>query len=336
MTLQYGGDHLTAFYWQFLKYYEFPYKHLSFNHNPNDFDLITELKERTCSLYDQDFGIQVIDFYNRQPGRQSTFSFQFKSYEEKYLVPCALFNPNWLSLKRKENECRATLVDPEEMHFEKTVAWKKIPIKEEHEENLQLGMMEMEDEENNLTSAVVPTLQDDEHLAITTTKKERTRTCSWRNCSTSLAPLTSVQFLEHIFNEHAKPKTNSVVSGVTPSRFPLSFCCEWQLQSGTTCQFKEPYKLFFESHLMTHFMDDEQLEKEEKLESEGKCENGEDFSEDDKAVALLPIEEAILKSILSVESDPERIKRWLGSILLVGGGHQFPGVKEVLAYRSAS
>lgn len=52
--------------------------------------------------------------------------------------------------------------------------------------------------------------------------------------------------------------------------------------------------------------------------------------------SLLALDDAILRCILSAESNGEktdRIKRWLGSILLVGGGQSIPGLKDALSSR---
>jgi hypothetical protein len=57
MTLDYGSDHLISLFASFLKGHDFPHKELNLN-NPNDFDLLSELKERTCTLDE----VQLKDF----------------------------------------------------------------------------------------------------------------------------------------------------------------------------------------------------------------------------------------------------------------------------------
>jgi actin-related protein len=95
--LQYGADHLLPLFYAFLNYYEFPYRQLDYQ-NAMDIELLQELKERTCTLEESELAVQVIDFYVRQPGKP-TQAWQFKSFDERFYAPLALFRPEWLKIK---------------------------------------------------------------------------------------------------------------------------------------------------------------------------------------------------------------------------------------------
>ena len=340
IELNFGGDHLSALYYHFIKYFEFPYSSASL-FNVHDVALFSELKERTCSLYESDINIQVIDFLNRQPG-QSTISYQFKSGEERFLVPFAFFEPSWLM---KSTPKRACSVEDERIVIDKGPSMKRSKyISATNPDELPEALESEKD--LPIDDAIEPEVMDSASI-----NTAPTSFCRWKDCDMSSHPYEAPDFLSHIFNAHPVADAAAIStqaslpspSGLlmapltsptslmskSPSKAAIIYKCQWT--EDASCSFSTPFKPAFESHLLAHFV-----------------ESGLNVADAKKTGAAVPVtmeeeigggrrplslDEAILKSILTVEADPDRIRRWLGSILLVGGGHQFPGFKEMLAYK---
>lgn len=314
ISLDYGADHLIPLFAAFLQEYDFPYRELSLM-RPADYDLLTELKERTCTLDEADVSIQVIDFYVRRPG-QPTLSYQFKSSDERFLTPLALFHPHWLCLKEPFAWNEAFGEDPEAVVFKGsslTTKPKTAEAADEQEETV----------EADETSFVVVGANASANPAVDTTlapcETIQTLCCVWRDAngvSCSQADLEVHALMEHVLTEHF---------GITaqqqqlPSPTPVT--CRWSSKGDAVCERPLAHVLATESHLMCHFVEDLAAAKISPVSKDQDMKDPYEY---------MGLDEAILKSITSVESDVDRIKRWLGSILLVGGGPLFPGFKVML------
>ena len=87
--LPYGGDELTRLLATILKHHSFPYEECDLSRQL-DWDLMDELKMRMCTLDEHDLASVVHEAYVRTPG-QATRVYPFKIFEERFIVPSALF-----------------------------------------------------------------------------------------------------------------------------------------------------------------------------------------------------------------------------------------------------
>ena len=100
-----GGDEVTRLFAEFLKLNEFPHEFdLKKSH---DWELLDELKERTCTVNEAEIApsATIFEFYVRSPN-QLTRKFLIKMFEERIIAPLALFDPEmgpFLSSQMNEN-----------------------------------------------------------------------------------------------------------------------------------------------------------------------------------------------------------------------------------------
>jgi actin-related protein len=87
--MPYGGDELTRLFLAVLRLHHFPYAECDLA-RALDFDLMDDLKVRLCTLDEDDISSQIYEAYVRHPG-QATKVYPFKIFEERIIVPSALF-----------------------------------------------------------------------------------------------------------------------------------------------------------------------------------------------------------------------------------------------------
>lgn len=85
---------MTELFHSLGKHFNFTYKQASLD-NVLDWELLADLKERACSVKEEDFNSQLFEFFVRRPGIP-TLSYQVKMYEERFIVPLAYFQPEYL------------------------------------------------------------------------------------------------------------------------------------------------------------------------------------------------------------------------------------------------
>lgn len=333
MILNYGSDHLLPLFYNFLKYYEFPYQELD-PHNCMDIELLLELKERTCTLVESDLAIQVIDFYVRQPG-EPTQAYQFKSFDERFHIPLALFNVNWLRLNLNshlwyksygnyDNECMDLISNddsvqiswpPEALFAREEEIYTEDITNDENDETSSIDIVPVKETKGKRKRAILPPVDEDNIIVADTSEtdvinqenvqageQEICIKCQWNNCKID-NDMDLDTLMEHILSEHK----DSV--------------CHWN-DCGSKIQ-ENHFAL--ESHIARHFSDI--IHPLEVIEIEKKVVPN---------PVMIGIDEAIFNCITSTENDVERKRKWLCSILLVGGGHLFPGFQDLLAERLAN
>jgi actin-related protein 8 len=89
--LPYGGDQLTQLFLALLKLHSFPYSECDLNHWL-DFELMDELTRRLLTMDEEDISSQIYEAYVRKPGLPTKI-YPFKVFEERIVVPSALFEP---------------------------------------------------------------------------------------------------------------------------------------------------------------------------------------------------------------------------------------------------
>lgn len=87
--LSFGGDDLTRLLTQILRLHSFPYTECCLE-RILDWELMDELKVRMCTMDEDDLASLVYEAYVRCPG-EATRVYPFKVFEERLIVPSALF-----------------------------------------------------------------------------------------------------------------------------------------------------------------------------------------------------------------------------------------------------
>ncbi|KAJ2366336.1 actin-like protein arp8 [Coemansia sp. RSA 2611] len=87
----YGADDITRFLFHMFQRSHFPYADARLT-RAHDWLLLTELRERLCTVSLSDVNIRLHDFFVRAPATH-TRKFSFKIYDEPYQAPLCLFYP---------------------------------------------------------------------------------------------------------------------------------------------------------------------------------------------------------------------------------------------------
>ena len=90
VLLPVGGDQVTRFFHHLLRDSSFPYAPCHPQSSLLDFELLNEMKERFCTLRENDLNVNICDFYVRRPGAR-TLAFQLKTFDEVILAPMVLY-----------------------------------------------------------------------------------------------------------------------------------------------------------------------------------------------------------------------------------------------------
>lgn len=108
VKLDYGGDDVTRLLLRILQLHSFPYEPLV-DTDPLDWELINDLREKFCTLDEEEISSLVYEFFVRRPGR-TTLHFNFKVLEERLLAVGAMLEEGapWLTpFEQKYREDRA-------------------------------------------------------------------------------------------------------------------------------------------------------------------------------------------------------------------------------------
>lgn len=85
LNVKFGGMDVTDTFIKMMLYDHFPYEEINLK-NRYDFLLAEELKQRFCTMNEQEITVQLWDFYLRASG-QDTRKYYFKTYDEVMLAP---------------------------------------------------------------------------------------------------------------------------------------------------------------------------------------------------------------------------------------------------------
>lgn len=92
IMLDYGGDHISAYFMHLLQRANFPYQECDLSKRLADRWLADELKERLSTMDPTQLGLVINDFHVRLPDKQ-TQKFSLRTYDEIIVGPMCLFNP---------------------------------------------------------------------------------------------------------------------------------------------------------------------------------------------------------------------------------------------------
>ncbi|KGG52818.1 hypothetical protein DI09_131p20 [Mitosporidium daphniae] len=324
-SLGFGSDDILILFMELLKGIDFPYTALSLSCSP-DVNLLTELKERCWTLEDAtELSTQVVDFLVRIPGR-STASYHFKAHEERIMSPLTYFNPSFIDVPSraaaslKASQYFLSDQDSEVLMVEKTK--KKIlaeQIADEQDENSFI------EDSINLGSSLSVSLAPcaNEQLSASSTITSDTCPCC-RACLMKEPSISCCCFqgetpeIKALFNHIASAHMNA--TDVT---------CQWiDRNSHATCGHFFSSIDNLEIHIMRHIT-------EELFPSPSQAPMAASKSEKKPCNIkneLSSLHELIFSAILKHENADriDKIRKWLGMILLVGSGHQIAGFQQML------
>ncbi|KAI6092558.1 actin-related protein, ARP8 class [Hypoxylon rubiginosum] len=91
INLKYGGYDVTETFIKMMLYDNFPYQDINLRRR-YDFLLAEELKIKYCTMSQKDISVQTFNFHLRAPN-QPTRKYQFKTYDEVILSPMGFYDP---------------------------------------------------------------------------------------------------------------------------------------------------------------------------------------------------------------------------------------------------
>ncbi|KAH8673855.1 hypothetical protein BX600DRAFT_378509 [Xylariales sp. PMI_506] len=91
INLKYGGFDVTETFVKMMLYDNFPYQEINLRRR-YDFLLAEELKTKYCTMSQADISVQLYNFHLRAPN-QPTHKYQFKTYDEVILAPMGFYDP---------------------------------------------------------------------------------------------------------------------------------------------------------------------------------------------------------------------------------------------------
>lgn len=91
VNMKYGGYDVTDTFIKMMLYDNFPYQDINLRRR-YDFLLAEELKQKHCTMLQADISVQLYQFHLRAPN-QLTHKYQFKTYDEVILAPMGFYDP---------------------------------------------------------------------------------------------------------------------------------------------------------------------------------------------------------------------------------------------------
>ncbi|KAI1431594.1 hypothetical protein GGR50DRAFT_56621 [Xylaria sp. CBS 124048] len=92
INLKYGGYDVTDTFIKMMLYDNFPYQDINLRRR-YDFLVAEELKIKHCTMSQADISVQLYQFHLRAPN-QPTYKYQFKTYDEVILAPMGFYDPS--------------------------------------------------------------------------------------------------------------------------------------------------------------------------------------------------------------------------------------------------
>ncbi|KAI1467289.1 actin-like ATPase domain-containing protein [Daldinia caldariorum] len=92
VNLKYGGYDVTETFMKMMLYDNFPYQDINLRRR-YDFLLAEELKIKYCTMNQNDISVQLYNFFLRTPNRP-TREYSFKTYDEVLLAPMGFYEPS--------------------------------------------------------------------------------------------------------------------------------------------------------------------------------------------------------------------------------------------------
>lgn len=302
IRLEYGGDDITRLLFQILRHHSFPYVPVCGLLDPLDFELLNDLREKFCTLDEEEIQSVVYEFFVRRPGA-TTLNYNFKVIEERLLAVQAMLEPGAPWLIPYEQERR-------QVHLTRIMSfWTgAYDLDLEHVKSGVVGgdrggaQVVDVDAEDVEASQVLEALPDSNGQDGDGIQSARTFECKWNGCDAT--PFETIALAtEHIKTDHLAQ--------------PL---CQWAgCQSSKTA--RSEMSRF--GHLLDH-LNDEAMNASPAPMAQPLFTHTEP--------APLPLVEQSLDEAIwsSCSSAPSHLPRALSSILLVGGLSQTPGLPTAL------
>lgn len=297
VKLDFGGDDVTDLLHQILRLHSFPYELQRGLNDPLDFELLNDLRERFCTLDDEDIQSLIYEFYVRRPGK-TTLLYNFKVIEERLLAVQAMLDPSAPWLVPIEKDRRALTIE-KIMRF----ATGSYDVEREAEgsrntagsadNSADVDMVDMTEQQIQL-------IPNDDAPAAEASQDQSAPVqlfeCKWQSCKAEPFSDLSV-FIEHIKTEHSSESS-----------------CKWN-----GCNKAMPgSEISRIGHLMDHLNDT-------MIVSPPPEPTFVHVEPSPRPIEELSLEEAIWKCC----STTGQLKS-LSSILLIGGLSQTPGLAESL------
>lgn len=92
INMKFGGYDVTETFVKMMLYDQFPYQEINLRRR-YDFLLAEELKAKHCTMSQADISVQLYQFHLRAPN-QPTHKYQFKTYDEVILAPMGFYDPS--------------------------------------------------------------------------------------------------------------------------------------------------------------------------------------------------------------------------------------------------
>ncbi|KAI0032652.1 hypothetical protein K488DRAFT_78343 [Vararia minispora EC-137] len=104
LYLNMGGDAITEFLYVLLSRINLPYRDIDLSRS-YDWAVMEELKAKVCTLIESDVALNLYDFVVRAPGRP-TEKYGLRAYDEVILAPMCLFEPRVIDFDRRRRGMR--------------------------------------------------------------------------------------------------------------------------------------------------------------------------------------------------------------------------------------
>lgn len=296
VNLKYGGWDMTETFMKMMLYDNFPYQDINLRRR-YDFLLAEELKMKHCTMSQADISVQLYQFHVRAPN-QPTRKYQFKTYDEVILSPMGVFEPSLFDNSVKLRG-RRKLVDRSYNAYD-------VDTPDDPQSAAQLAILalvkpSLNSEANGLSqSQEVSTPMKEKANPLSFTGREGLNGTPAGSHAGSPAPEGAGTPVPPPFVfGNSKDATNGGSPAPTGSR------AAGTPVPGQTNQASQPPAGMFVDPLA------------------GKAQSM--AAERDSVLPVAPLDIAILTSIQNAaKSDDKRLRDFLGSIMVIGGGSKVP------------
>jgi actin-related protein 8 len=104
MNLKFGGSDVTETFIKMMLFDHFPYEEMNLNRR-YDFLLAEELKQKFCTMNENEISVQLYEFHLRASG-QDTRKYTFKTYDETMLAPMVCITISYFSPRESCSNCK--------------------------------------------------------------------------------------------------------------------------------------------------------------------------------------------------------------------------------------
>ncbi|EPZ34735.1 Actin-related protein domain-containing protein [Rozella allomycis CSF55] len=317
-----GGEDMTCFLFNLLKQAKFPGQEMNI-HDHVDFDLLDEIKTKHATLSEKDLNVHLVDVQVKGP-EDSLFSYKIKTYDQFILSSMMLFYPDvlksiqlrhQLSFPNRESPNFDVYLNPDQILSAGKKKSRKKTVHSSPDKSVDYEKEDLSDDENSdiepfsERDSILP--HKEEVIEKTNIFEEETFKC--QNCEFEGIGLSSI--LSHVESEHIlslEQKTDKIYEFVWGDEH-LNFASLPSIMG----------------YVSRYYL----------LKSTG---NKPSDTENAPTEQTIPaIDEAIIQSLgslvnLNGNQIPERGKRLLNSILLVGGVSKIYSLAEFLKSRLAT